>query len=1275
MYAYVVVLLRQYPLAVLCLLRPYSLSISGARLSRLYHTFVLAFAVASVGFIGQTGDDRLCKLLALLCIGVAAVPPWAFRVMRAYSERALQELAVRAARHVLVLDRSLRAGVDRLPDPCMKFLIDSAPEETLFFQSAAVLFLKIRTTYSSKTITLKEFQKAIGAIDRLARRFHVEKVKHVNHLYLCVAGLDYFSYDTYDRRQTAIRVNKARIMSAVQNLLLFTNSVEAEFEALRYPFVVSAGLSVGPVVASALGFQRIDFDIWGCPVNHAARLVNSAGGGELLLASSTKPFLKFQGKRLTERRLPLKGIYEKKCISMPISKLALFYDLVRSKRTTSQGIVPRELFSYDDMSVRRITARRKLSMKENLIRYATEHSGGTTHADVLEKRVPLRDGSPDGAASASRVYAKRRSKSLPWFWNRTFTPACASLVPSIFDVISDKHASDVLLDGSTTLSSAFFRKSFRTTDTSNRYLQDVLLATAAPGRRGERQGIRKNSVIEALIANPIVQNVVEKTRDQFCPDGARSFQFPEGVTQTLPAQDILAFTALSHLNDSQVDRSSVVSGGYASWLRARAMELLGNARRWVFTWCSSLFGVASSSSLSLLVSTFAAEARESASRLFLIFVLSVLLLGLQLLATLLLFVRGLIGTTLMHVALAQAALFSVCALVRVLVCHAFLRLCDRRILGGTPRLLFWRVVVQLLRYSAYMVVLHGLMFFTTQTEAQSEAVRIGAGTDAQFLAAILLLLLFWINVQVFVFTELSECVTPPLQTKSCCVVFFVLTLARLVTSGAAWNSFHTVLTLRLLSILAQRFRVHIELGRLGQFYNNVWVSTLRMAQLLSGILHPTEFRALFGTSVEEPVGGDLLAYTPPCSASREGREFFSQFLGTFSKHWDTLPEPPEFPMVPLFASVAPPSDQQLRRFHALILSYLHKMSLEWNHLQLRAPVVPDEKRGEYTRHTVDFFVSHAPDSPEFFAQALRFSIDRCTPLGYYFSIYRKFRTRCNTRAPLVPMYSEQRGRRVKELPRFFPMGVCLQADIVNYSAFCSETDVYEVSIVVHSLFALFDRVLQEEPLALRTKTMDDGYQIIMGRTFCQNDMTLDEAVRITRAGALLALRLIKLANRQFAKVGHKELALSCGMSVSPLFLATVGDWKPAFQAFGSAPVIADRLEGLAPRNSLLVSSAANVLLRCSPGFAFSRQIVFHEPIMPIAKSFEIFISLQHITLASSTDYMVSGGHKILPAWVVSRDAHAHGASAAVAFADNLRASLTGAARKRVKVASTSFGLY
>lgn len=128
--------------------------------------------------------------------------------------------------------------------------------------------------------------RAFSALDELATRFGVEKIKTLGDGYLAAAGV------------TEPRPDHA---AAVAELALATPDELRRCVGDDWPDLLTRiGIATGPVIAGVIGERRIGFDLWGDTVNTAARMASHAAPGTIQLAEATARAL--GSSHLLERR-------------------------------------------------------------------------------------------------------------------------------------------------------------------------------------------------------------------------------------------------------------------------------------------------------------------------------------------------------------------------------------------------------------------------------------------------------------------------------------------------------------------------------------------------------------------------------------------------------------------------------------------------------------------------------------------------------------------------------------------------------------------------------------------------------------------------------------------------------------------------------------------------------------------------------------------------------------------------------------------------------------
>jgi len=131
-----------------------------------------------------------------------------------------------------------------------------------------VLFLDVHdfsgiAAQASSEDLIGHLSHLVVTADRLSEARGIERIKVVGDALMFTAGLLQAHADP------------------VEALLAFAEALVAEVHATRLPWSFHGGLSFGEVITGVVGETRFAFDLWGDPVNRAARL-SALGGSDVL---------------------------------------------------------------------------------------------------------------------------------------------------------------------------------------------------------------------------------------------------------------------------------------------------------------------------------------------------------------------------------------------------------------------------------------------------------------------------------------------------------------------------------------------------------------------------------------------------------------------------------------------------------------------------------------------------------------------------------------------------------------------------------------------------------------------------------------------------------------------------------------------------------------------------------------------------------------------------------------------------------------------------------
>jgi adenylate cyclase len=241
---------------------------------------------AAVAF-AVLGRERIRLIAAILLTGFALhVAAWHFFpvglagdpspgfLARLYVTSALTAFAVTAALAWYAFSLADRAEAETeaflrniLPDKIVERLKER-PEEPVAesFAEASVLFSDLKSFVPlAKRLgaarTVEMLNHLVRGFDRLAALHGVEKIKTIGNAYMAVAGLPESTPD-----------HAARLARMALSMRDAARETAARFNV---ELTLRIGIATGPVMAGVIGAKKFSYDVWGDPVNLAARLENT----------------------------------------------------------------------------------------------------------------------------------------------------------------------------------------------------------------------------------------------------------------------------------------------------------------------------------------------------------------------------------------------------------------------------------------------------------------------------------------------------------------------------------------------------------------------------------------------------------------------------------------------------------------------------------------------------------------------------------------------------------------------------------------------------------------------------------------------------------------------------------------------------------------------------------------------------------------------------------------------------------------------------------------
>jgi adenylate cyclase len=199
--------------------------------------------------------------------------------------------------HALLLaeqERSESLLLNVLPAPIAtrlkqgeQVIADDFPEVTVLFADLVDFTRRSRDATPERVVQILD--DLFSALDGLAERYGLEKIKTVGDAYMVVGGLP------------EPRPDHARAVADMA--LAVREEVPRHRDPAGRPLAVRIGIDTGPVVAGVIGRRKFSYDLWGDTVNTASRMESDGVPGCIQVTDRTHRRLR-DGYRL-ERRGPI----------------------------------------------------------------------------------------------------------------------------------------------------------------------------------------------------------------------------------------------------------------------------------------------------------------------------------------------------------------------------------------------------------------------------------------------------------------------------------------------------------------------------------------------------------------------------------------------------------------------------------------------------------------------------------------------------------------------------------------------------------------------------------------------------------------------------------------------------------------------------------------------------------------------------------------------------------------------------------------------------------
>ncbi|HKH34229.1 MAG TPA: adenylate/guanylate cyclase domain-containing protein [Beijerinckiaceae bacterium] len=257
----------------------------------------LIVAIVALGFLLHVG----AWFLFPRGLATVAVDP-AF-LARLYVNSALTAFGVTAAIAYYAFNLAERAEAETeallrniLPEKIVERLkarpgepvAEGYPEASVLFSDLKSFVPLARSLGPARTVEM--LNDLIRRFDQLAAEHGVEKIKTIGDAYMAVAGLPEPAPD-----------HAARLAGMALEMRSAARKTGERFDV---ELILRIGIAAGPVMAGVIGTRKFSYDVWGDPVNLAARLENSCEANCIHVSSEIRERLaggfEFRSRGLTD---------------------------------------------------------------------------------------------------------------------------------------------------------------------------------------------------------------------------------------------------------------------------------------------------------------------------------------------------------------------------------------------------------------------------------------------------------------------------------------------------------------------------------------------------------------------------------------------------------------------------------------------------------------------------------------------------------------------------------------------------------------------------------------------------------------------------------------------------------------------------------------------------------------------------------------------------------------------------------------------------------------
>jgi class 3 adenylate cyclase len=248
---------------------------------------VIWFVLAPLAYLLRQwleGDEPLAPLLSGTMQSAAML---AAVLLFAEAVRGRRLLQAEQQRSEQLLLNVLPAPIaDRLKQG-EEVIADRFPEVTVLFADLVDFTRRSQETTPERVVRVLD--DLFSALDQLAERHGLEKIKTVGDAYMAVGGLPEPRPD--------------HAQAVAEMALDVREEVARHLDPGGEPLAVRIGIDIGPVVAGVIGRRKFSYDLWGDTVNTASRMESQGVAGCIQVTDRT--YRRLRDRYRFERRGPV----------------------------------------------------------------------------------------------------------------------------------------------------------------------------------------------------------------------------------------------------------------------------------------------------------------------------------------------------------------------------------------------------------------------------------------------------------------------------------------------------------------------------------------------------------------------------------------------------------------------------------------------------------------------------------------------------------------------------------------------------------------------------------------------------------------------------------------------------------------------------------------------------------------------------------------------------------------------------------------------------------